>query len=419
MRDEDEDAWDRVLFHLENQTGFWLGLVAGDDARPRAALREKARAFWEGEGRAFVLHEPAPGKARALAVELTRQDAPALHWIRVDGEAGDEGAAELVLAMNERREAYRSRLDGGVVIEGRASLKRMVRELAPDLFSIRAFVVEPEAVPATATIDRPEWRLQLRAAHEGAVLSDPDRELDRASRLAGIDGHGAMMARFEALTRAVDALIVVDRIPEAALWTKEIILFTEQWSRENSPQQERRRALSMANAFEVRGRLRFLQNELDGEEELSAAISLYEANDAYLGQAYCLIYRGLWRIFRNGMNEAAQDLDAAMLLFKAHEDLSGQALVLRTRGQMEGWRKNLASARDWYEQALPLYRDFKDARLGLGSLLAELAYVYAQQGDKAAAEQAATEALQLASGSESGYATQLAMHVLAQIRPPR
>jgi hypothetical protein len=134
MSDEDEDAWDRVLYHLENQTGFWLGLVVCDDARPRAALREKVRTFWEGEGRAFVLHEPAPGKAIALAMELTRQDAPALHWIRVDGEAGDEGAAELVLAMNERREAYRSRLDGGVVIEGRASVKRMVRELAPDLF---------------------------------------------------------------------------------------------------------------------------------------------------------------------------------------------------------------------------------------------------------------------------------------------
>jgi hypothetical protein len=105
-------------------------------------------------------------------VELTRQDAPALHWIRVDGEAGDEGAAELVLAMNERREAYRSRLDGGVVIEGRASLKRMVRELAPDLFSIRAFVVEPEAVPATETTDRPEWGLHLRAAPDGAELSN-------------------------------------------------------------------------------------------------------------------------------------------------------------------------------------------------------------------------------------------------------
>lgn len=416
MSDEDEDAWDRVLFHLENQTGFWLGLVAGDDARSRAELQEKARAFWEGEGRAFVLHEPAPGKSRALAVELTRQDAPALHWISVDGEVGDEGAAELVLAMNERREAYRSRLDGGVVIEGRASLKRMVRELAPDLFSIRAFVVEPEGAPAVETIERPEWRLQLHAASEGAALSDPDRELDRASRLAGIDGHGAMMARFEALTRAVEALTDAGRFPEATLWAEELALIAEQWSSESSPQQERRRALSLAKAFEVRGSLLFCQNELEGEEEFDAAIPLYELCGDRLNQADCIVRRGYARLYRKEESEAVKDFDAAILLYKALGDRSGQAHVLRALGHLEVLRNNPASAREWYEQSLRLYRTFESGLVGVRIVLAELADVCAQQGEKASAERLATEALQLSSRSE--YASELAAAVLGRIRQP-
>ncbi len=416
MSDEDEDAWDRVLFHLENQTGFWLGLVTGDDARPRSSLRERARTFWEGEGRAFVLHEPTPGKARALAVELTRQDVPALHWIRVDGEAGDEGAAELVLAMNERREAYRSRLDGGVVIEGRASVKRMVRELAPDLFSIRAFVVEPEGAPATETTERPEWGLQLRSVSEGAALSNPDRELDRASRLACIDGHGAMMARFEALTRAVQALTVVGRFPEATLWVGELMLLTEQWSRDDSPQQARRRALSMAKAFEVRGKLRWHNSALQGEEEFSEAIFLYEICEDRLSQADCLVWRGYVRLFEKAVTLAATDFESAMLLYKAHKDSPGQANVFCALGRLEALRNNLVSARAWYEQSLSFYRLFGNDSVGIRVVLAELADLCARQGDMIAAEQLATEALQLTPHSER--LTGLATAVLARLRKP-
>ncbi len=413
MNDEDEDAWDRVLFHLENQTGFWLGLVAGDDARPRVELREKARTFWEGEGRAFVLHETTPGKARALAVELTRQDMPALHWIRVDGEAGDEGAAELVLAMNERREAYRSRLDGGVVIEGRASLKRMVRELAPDLFSIRAFVVEPQGAPATETTDRPEWGLQLRAVSQGAALSDPDRELDRASRLAGIQGRGAMMARFEALTSAVRTLTVVGRLPEAASWAKELVLLTEEWRPGNSPPEERRRALSTAKAFEVRGLLR-LQNELEGEEEFSRAIALYEVCKDYVRQVYCLVQRAWVHESNNRMNEASKDYDTAMVLCTEHGDEWGQALILGARGDSEMQKNDLMSARDYYEQALRLHRGLGVVRKGFDGALAGLALICEQQGEKVAAEQLATEILQLSDCSE--YTTNLATDILSRVQ---
>lgn len=392
MSDEDEDAWDRVLFHLENQTGFWLGLVAGDDARPREALREKARAFWEGEGGVFVLHEPEPGKARALAVELTRQYEPALHWIRVDTEASDEGAAELVLAMNERREAYRSRLDGGVVIEGRASLKRMVRELAPDLFSIRAFFVEPKGVLEIEPLDRPEWRLPLRTEHEGAALSDPDRELDRASRLAGIDGPGAMMARFEALTRAVSALTAERRFSEGLLWSKELDVIAEQWDTEGSPQMEQRLNLCLARSLHVRGVLHLLY-ERKGEEEFDEAIALFYLCDSYMDLIACYLDRARFYRLCDDRISALEDIDSAMVISEVNNSLIGRVLVFEMRGNWEMSYGRLVFARHWYEKALGLCRAHDDLAPISKGLLAGLADVCRAQGDKEAAERLAAEAL--------------------------
>jgi hypothetical protein len=87
-----------------------------------------------------------------LATDLARGESQGLHWIHADGpqalvEPWESAARALLMAMNERREAYRKRLNGGVLIEGRESLKRLLRDFAPDLFSIRAFIAEPGINP--------------------------------------------------------------------------------------------------------------------------------------------------------------------------------------------------------------------------------------------------------------------------------
>jgi hypothetical protein len=55
------------------------------------------------------LHEPDPVHLAALAIQLAREEKRGLHWIRADGPQGlinqwDAAAAQLLLAMNERRE---------------------------------------------------------------------------------------------------------------------------------------------------------------------------------------------------------------------------------------------------------------------------------------------------------------------------
>lgn len=148
-----EEAWRYIVFRLENDPAFWFGLIAGDDGRPRRRLRDRAEAWCKANGVAFHEHTRAPGELRMVAVELSQNPAPGLHWIHADGLEGvaaqwDAGAKAMLMAMNERRDAYRRHLTAGVVVDGRLSLKPILRDFAPDMFSIRAFVAEPGADPA-------------------------------------------------------------------------------------------------------------------------------------------------------------------------------------------------------------------------------------------------------------------------------
>lgn len=221
MTAAEAEAWSRIRFHLENQVGFWFALVVGDDPRPRARLREQTEHWCREEGKPFFVHAPSPRGLARLAAELAGSAEPGVHWIRADGPDGfieqwDGAASQLFLAMNERREAYRKRLDGGVIVEGRESLKRLLRDLAPDLFSIRAFIAEPGASAETKIPMVPEWRAPARSLVKSFALGpDPDRELKRAARLEGATSADAKRARRRALLTAAWGLLAAGRTEEA------------------------------------------------------------------------------------------------------------------------------------------------------------------------------------------------------------
>jgi tetratricopeptide (TPR) repeat protein len=233
---DEEEARERLLFHLENQTGFWFALVVGDDARPRARLREAAEAWCQEQGRPFLLYEPEPEALVMLAVTLAKGDSPGVHWIRADGmtalgEAWQAGATQMLMAMNERREAYRKRLDGGVVVEGRPALKRILREMAPDLFSIRAFIAEPGEEARAHPVDIPEWHTPVSLASLSGLNPDPEQSLQQLARLDVFVGAGGARARISALMSTAGALANGGRHEEAENHTRELLRTIDQHSR--------------------------------------------------------------------------------------------------------------------------------------------------------------------------------------------
>ena len=142
------EARERLRFHLENQPGFWLAIVA-DDGDGRAWLRSDAQAWCDAQGIPFSVHEIEPSTARAFATRLAVESPAGVHWViapRDDSEA-ETAWGRALLALNERRDIYRERLSGGLVLDGPRLLAWWVRTLAPDLFSVRACVLQPGFEP--------------------------------------------------------------------------------------------------------------------------------------------------------------------------------------------------------------------------------------------------------------------------------
>ena len=174
--------------------------------------------------------------------------------------------------------------------------------------------------------------------------------------------------------------------------------------------------LGQAYVLKARGELRLRRDDLVGAgQDYDAALALYQEVKGRLGQANVLLARGNLRLRRADLVGAVQDFDTALSRYEAIEDRLGQANVLQARGDLERGRDDLTLARIWYEKATSIYRTI-EAAVGLSNALAELAWIHTQQGDGVAAEQLATEALELASRSQNSYATKLATDVLAQIR---
>lgn len=146
-------AIQRLMFQIEVPPGrFWFGVIVSPSPASLDVMLHAARVACQRRGLDLHVHAPAVDELVKLAFSLREDPAPGLHWIQVvdDTPAGEEAAAALLLRMNERRDSYRRRLDGAIVIAGPLSLKRMLRELAPDLFTIRAFILEPGSDPGTA-----------------------------------------------------------------------------------------------------------------------------------------------------------------------------------------------------------------------------------------------------------------------------
>lgn len=223
MSTEEDESRARLSFQLDmQQEGFWFGLLVGSDRRTRARLREMARSRCAELGMVFHDHRGGDTAALvALAARLAQERSAGLHWVLTDGGLGEAAAWEsatgkLLLALNERREVYRKHLRGGLVLEGNEDLKRQVRTLAPDLFSIRSFVLEPGAEVAEA------WApMLLQRSADPVNEDDLALEIDRAKRLRSESGAGTLQPRVESLLTVSEMLLDSDRPRDVAPWISE------------------------------------------------------------------------------------------------------------------------------------------------------------------------------------------------------
>jgi tetratricopeptide (TPR) repeat protein len=248
---QQDDARARLRFHLEMQEGFWFALSVADDRLAREALRAEAEGWAAELGRAFHLHLRTAEALPELAVRLADDARTGVHWVVTDAaeqpaKAFEEAAGLFLMALNERREALRRKLRAGLVVEGPARLKVLLRNLAPDLFSVRACVLEPEGPSPEVEADRPWWlgeglvdRSQVRqwgqpslpwqtwAAATDKAPEEARVAMEAVRRMEGRAEPGAHRSRLNAMSRAVEALLAQGWVSEAAPVAEEMLALAE------------------------------------------------------------------------------------------------------------------------------------------------------------------------------------------------
>jgi tetratricopeptide (TPR) repeat protein len=161
--DDVEKEWARLREQLQLAERFWLGFVFSASPQAVATLRRRAEEALSERGRSLVLWSAEQPQALMDALPWLLQshvpEAAGCTWveaIRSDSPGAPEQPwrrawERFYLRANERRDALRSRLAGGLVFAAPPEIKPLLREAAPDLWSVRSLVIDLE-IQATAPL---------------------------------------------------------------------------------------------------------------------------------------------------------------------------------------------------------------------------------------------------------------------------
>jgi hypothetical protein len=230
-----EQAWETLRQHTEWDDGFWVAwlftghapMVRELEARMEALLHERGQ-------RQVVLRPSTPEEARNLLEAILSEDTrdACCVWVEIvhsDGLDADMEANPgpwteawdwLMMRANERRTALSLHLPGGLVFVGPPALKDRARRAAPDLWSIRALVLEPAPPPTqspSGMLDRSRTRSALPQSDEAP---DVALALDQAARM---HARGLHADEINALTRAARGHLSSGETADALVRTHEAV----------------------------------------------------------------------------------------------------------------------------------------------------------------------------------------------------
>lgn len=165
LSERNEEEWERFRVMLEYAAGFWLAFIFAPSSLEAGTLRERTAERMAAEGARMDIWMPkTPDELhQALPWLLSEERAGAgciwVQSLQVDAEGGEQHSwrdawMHFFLRANERREAIKRRLAGGLVLALPLILKVPVREAAPDLWSARAIVLELTGTAARGTVER-------------------------------------------------------------------------------------------------------------------------------------------------------------------------------------------------------------------------------------------------------------------------
>ncbi len=399
-----EKQWARLRAQIELAESFWLGFVFSPSPRSVIVLRERVERLLRMQTQTLLLVRPSnpdelhsvlpmllespdPVQAGCTWIEAVREDSPG-----APEQPWTHAWDELFLRMNERRDALRARLPGGLVFAAPPGIKPRVRDAAPDLWSVRSLVIDLDAMARPGALERAPSR-ENASIEESLPAPDAEFALAEAARR---EVKGAKASQAQALMQAVQGLLAKERTAEAhraAVKARELL-------RGEGGLAETYALALLAEAEEVAG------EPTAAEDHVEQAIRLAQR----LGEDLVPL---AWFDRAGRLALARKDLVAARALYdeaeaiarkrwirggKAPETLRDLSVLLDRVGDIRRECGDSAAAVTAYEESLILRRRLRELRGDAPQVLSDLSIsllriirISNERGDLAAAAAAAEE----------------------------
>jgi tetratricopeptide (TPR) repeat protein len=375
-----QPEWQQFLNHFDLSENFALVVLLVTDADGADLCRMELEKHLQKEGRKLVaLDVPTPDALRNLPSQLLATQPPAdtgALWIAaVEPDYSQnflawKDAWQFALArLNPRRNEIRRQFNCSLIFVGAPWLQETMREIAPDLWSVRTLVarIEPHSVPENKD------DIAEMSAFEGGETkgnSDPYFALQEAEKLRGVPGKELALARL--LHRAGEGFSARDDWPAAE---KSFTKALELKQQAGVPSESLLTTLlKLSETCEVLGQAR---RSLDYAQ---SALTLARQTKDKSSEAESLGALGFACFDLGDARRAVEFHEQAIVITREIGDRRREAKALGGLGIASAALGNTPKAIECFEQALAINCEIGDRR-GEANALGNLGIAYKSLGD--------------------------------------
>lgn len=375
-----QPEWQQFLNHFDLSESFALIVLLVADADGADLCRLELEKQLQQEGKKLVTIDVShPDALRNLPSQLLATQLPVDAgglWIAAvvpdyakDFSAWQQAWQFALARLNPRRNEIRRQFNCPLIFVGAPWLQETMREIAPDIWSVRTLVarIEPQVATETraTTTARPSFD-----AGETKTGGDPLFALQEAEKLRGIPGKELALARL--LHRAGEGFATRDD------WRSAEKAYTEALALERQagapPESQLATLLELGWTCQVLGQVH------RSVDHAQSALTLARQTSDQIGECLALGNLGLAYADLGEMRKSIEFHEQALDVFRKIGDRRGEGNALGNLGNAYFSLGEVRKAIEFHEQQLAITREISD-RHGEGNALGSLGNNYAVLGD--------------------------------------
>jgi tetratricopeptide (TPR) repeat protein len=426
-----EAAWRKFRLAIEWSDGFSLIFIFSSDIQLVTAFRERLRSVQRLRTAPLDVFRPdsPEGLVDVVLHRIANPDAKmdrlrAPWWIEL--AAGprtlewEAARSELLARLNEQRDTVRGRTPRPLIIVLPADYGSNVRELAPDLWSIRSLVLELTSDTRVAVALLSSTPMEPGDVRSGRGAADADPLVKEWRRLQRVGAVGKAGEQREVIAAGSSAAVSALRVGDYTAATEIASTVLELARRRAHEEGDSSEALlDLAEILSIQGDVAFDSGEFRvAEEAFQVSLALAQQIVEQVGETPENL-RQLSRSFNNvgyvmerrGEFSAAEEAFRQALtlcqriveqLGETPEGMRDLSVSFNNVGRVAEWRGELAAAEAAFQESLALaqriVKQVGETPEGLRDLsisFNNVGRVAERQGELAAAEEAVREALAL------------------------